>query len=293
MHSFLAVAETGSLSAAAARLGISQPTLGRHIRALEDHLRVELFSRHPKGLALTQAGADVLPGAQAMRAGMIQAARAAETAAGTVAGTVRITASVFMSHHVLPPILAELRRTDPAIRLVLHPDDASENLTFREADLAVRMYRPRQLDLVTRWLGDLDMGVFAARDYLARRGRPTRIADLFEHDVVGYDRSPLIRDAIAALGIAPESVRFVAASDNHATYWELVRAGCGIGFTQAHVGRADPQVEALEIADLAIPALPVWLAAQERVRHIPRVARVWTHLAQRLSAVVRAAGAER
>jgi len=274
IQSFLAVADSGSLSRAAEALGQSQPTLGRHIRALEATLGVDLFVRQARGLSLTATGTDLLPDAIEMRAALTRMATRAERDVGDATGTVRIACSVFAAHHVLPPVIAEIRQRAPGIALVLRPSDDSDNLTFREADIAVRMYRPRQLDLIAKHVSEIEMGCFAAKSYLQRKGRPLKVDDLFDHDLVGYDTSPLMLRAIAELGYALTEDDFAVRTDNQTAYWELVRAGCGVGFSQAHLGRADPLVEELHL-NIDIPTLPVWLAAHEMVRHIPRVARVW------------------
>lgn len=287
VQSFLAVAQTGSLSGAAEALGQSQPTIGRHIRTLETALEVELFQRHARGLRLTETGARLRPAAEAMREAMQRLALEAEAEAGQLEGTVRIACSVFAAHHILPPILADLREAEPAIALVLQPSDDSDNLTFREADIAVRMYRPRQLDLVTRHICDLEMGIFAAHRYVARRGVPQAIQDLMRHDIVGYDQSTLMLDAMAELGFKADINAFCVRTDNQTAYWELVRAGCGIGFTQTQVGRADPDVQEIRMPGFVVPALPVWLTAQETVRRIPRVDRIWTLLAEGLCTALR------
>ncbi|MEM9850453.1 MAG: LysR family transcriptional regulator, partial [Pseudomonadota bacterium] len=284
VQSFLAVAETGSLSKAATGLGQSQPTLGRHIRALEDSLGLQLFDRHRRGLRLTAAGLQLLPGAEAMRADAHRLSLAAETQSNQLSGTVRIACSIFAAHHVLPPVLAPVRLAAPGIALVVQPSDESENLTFREADIALRMYRPRQLDLVARHLGVVRMGVFAAQSYAARHPLPQTVAELLTHNMVGYDRSTLIIDAMSALGIEVTADNFAVRCDNQSAYWELVRAGLGIGFTQAHVGRADPEMVEIAPLDMDLPSLPIWLTSQEAVRHIPRVDRIWTLLSETLGA---------
>ena len=289
IQSYLAVAETGSLSAAAQATGQSQPTLGRHIRALETQLGVELFHRHARGLSLTPAGQDMLDPARRMRAGLRDLALRAEAQSGALRGEVRIAASVFVAHHLLPPILAGIARDAPDLSLILMPSDESENLAFREADIALRMYRPRQLDLVIRHLGEIEIGVFAARSYLDRAGRPGGVADLMGHALVGYDRNPLIRQGMAALGWQPQDARFALRTDSQSAYWELVRAGGGIGFCQRIVARADPLVEELALG-IEIAPLPVWLTAQDSVRRIPRVDHVWQALADGMTAALRMPG---
>ncbi|MEL7167003.1 MAG: LysR family transcriptional regulator [Pseudomonadota bacterium] len=283
VQSFLAVAETGSLSGAATALGQSQPTLGRHMRALEDALGLDLFERHRRGLRLTAAGQQLRPAAEQMRDAVHRLSTLADTQSQQLAGTVRIACSVFAAHHVLPAILEEVRIAEPGIALVMQPSDESENLTFREADIAVRMFRPRQQDLVTRYLGDVRLGIFASKSYAARHPLPHKTDELLAHDLVGYDRSSLIVDTMRALGIDVTPDDFAVRCDNQSAYWELVRAGAGIGFTQAHVGRADPGMVEIHPVDMELPTLPIWLTAHETVRHIPRVDRVWTLLVAALN----------
>ena len=277
LKAFLAVAEAGSLSAAARRLSQSQPTLGRQIKQLESALGLTLFERHTRGFALTEAGADLIAHARAMEAA---AAQITMTAAGrdvSLSGTVRIAASEVMARHILPSLIADLRRAEPEIQIELVPSDASENLLFREADLAVRMYRSPQLDIITKHVVDTPLGAFAARRYLEQRGTPQTLEDLLEHDIVGYDRDDRIIQAMRAMGWTATRDWFAVRCDDQNTYWELVRKGCGIGFTQLAIGSGDPLVEQV-LADLPLEPLPVWLAAPEAMRSTPRIRRVWDAL---------------
>lgn len=289
VQAFLAVAETGSLSAAARSLGASQPTLGRQIKMIEAQLGVDLFLRQARGLALSETGAALVAPAQAMREA---AGHIALTAAGRSArleGTVRITASVATSVYHLPPIIAAIRAAEPHIAIELVPSDATTNLLYREADIAVRMYRPTQLDLVTQHLGNLELSVFAAHSYLLRRGVPTSLAQIGQHDFVGYDRSSDILNGFLAAGIPITRAFFQTRCDDNVVYWQLVRAGCGIGFAQAGIGRADPLVQELPFGMMA-PHLEMWLTAHEAMRRTPRIRRVWDLLAERLRPLCRPQG---
>lgn len=281
---FLAVAETGSLSAAARRLNLSQPTLGRQVRTMEEALGTQLFERHARGLVLSPEGAALLPHAQSAREAMNALELASAGQAADLAGTVRITASVFISSFVLPRVLADIRRTEPQIALELVPSDSTENLRFRAADIALRMYRPTQLDVVTRHVTDLELGVFAAPAYLKRKGRPKTPEDLFEHDLIGYDSNDEILLAMRQFGWNATRDDFALRCDDQAAYWQLVRAGCGIGFSQRSVGRDDAAVEEIDLG-LDIPRLPLWLAAHEALYRTPRVRRVWSLLAYGLANV--------
>ncbi|WP_121061267.1 LysR family transcriptional regulator [Chachezhania antarctica] len=281
VRAFLAVAETGSLSAAARALRQSQPTLGRQVRALEDALGTQLFERHARGLRPSPEGEALLPHAQSMREAMQALHLTAAGQSQRLEGTVRIATSIFMAHFLMPAILADIRRAEPLIQLELAASDTSENLLFREADIAVRMYRPTHGGLVTRHVADLDLGIFAARSYLERRGRPIRAEDLRDHDLIGYDRSDLIVQAMNAHGFPVTREDFKLRCDNQSAYWQLVRAGCGVGFSQRGVALADPLVEELDLG-IELSPLPVWLTAPEAMRQTPRIRRIWDLLADAL-----------
>lgn len=275
---FIAVAETGSLSAAARRLGSSQPTLGRQIRQLETDLQQVLFRRQAKGLSLTDGGSKLLEPARRMQAAMNEIELTAEGQQTRVAGSVRITASDMVSLHVLPPVLAEIRAQHPGINIDLVSSDSTENLLFREADIAIRMYRPEQLELVAWHLGDIRLGIFAARSYLQRHGQPETAKDLLEHPLIGYDRNEEIIRGMQERGWNASRDWFAFRCDNHPVNWELVRAGCGIGFGQVGIARSDPGIVELEL-NLNLPSLPVWLATHQALRQTPRIALVWEALA--------------
>jgi DNA-binding transcriptional LysR family regulator len=278
IQAFLAVAEHGSLSAAARAADVSQPTLGRHIRQAEEALGLVLFRRVTRGLELTEAGLRLLPAARQMQHAAGQLSLAAAGSDEALAGDVRLTASMVISHFILPPILAGLRRDAPGIRIDLVPSDQTENLLFREADIALRMFRPTQLDVITKHIADMPIGMFAATSYLDRVGRPETLEDMLALDFLGYDHDDRIIRGLAMMDIAVTREFFVARCDDQAAFWHLVRAGCGIGPAPLAIGRNDPAVEPL-FPELPIPSLPIWLTAHEAMRHTPRLHRVWKALA--------------
>lgn len=277
-RSFLAVAETGSLSAAARRLALSQPTLGRHVAELETALSAKLFTRTARGLSPTEAALTLIPAATAMRQAAAQLSLLAAGHQESLKGTVRLTASRVVSHYLLPAMLTRLRQTEPGIEIELVPTDSTENLLFREADIALRMYRPTQNDVVTRHLTDLPMALYGARDYLDRHGRPETLQDLMRHDLVGLDRSDLMLRMVERLGLSRRREDFPVRCDDQVVYWNLVRAGCGLGAMQTLIADADPGMERIA-RFLPLPALPVWLTAPEALRQNPRIRRVMDHLA--------------
>ena len=282
IRSFLVVAETGSLSAAARVVGHSQPTLGRHIKATETALGTELFTRVSSGLRLTEAGITLLGPARQMSDAH---ARLTTLAAGRdkkLSGTVRITASVVVSHYLLPDIIAGLRLAEPEIAIELMPSDATENLLYREADIAIRMYRPTQLDVITRKVVEQPLALYSTPELLERTGHPKTLEDLGKMPFVGFDRSDLIIRNMHESGLKVDRDFFGVRCDDQAAYWQLVCAGCGIGAMQTAVGDAEPRVTKLGVQP-RMPDLTVWLAAHEAVYRTPRVKRVWDHLADKLT----------
>ena len=277
-RSFLAVAETGSLSQAARALKLSQPTLGRHIAEMETALGLTLFTRQPKGLTPTEAALDLLPHARAMREAAASLALAAAGRDAALNGTVRITASRVVANHLLPPMLADLRLKHPGIDIELVPTDTTESLHLREADIALRMYRPTQDNVVTRHLTNLPTALYAAHSQISRQGMPTNSTELLAMDFVGFDRSDLILRTMAGLGIRRSREDFGLRCDDQLVYWQLVRAGLGVGGMQCLVGDADPSVARIA-PFVQLPALPLWLTAPEALRQTPRIRAVLDHLA--------------
>lgn len=281
IRSFVAVAEEGSLSAAARRLSASQPTLGRHVAELEAALGVTLFRRGRRGYALTEAGAALCERARAVEDEVAAFRRIAAGSAKTVSGTVRITASDIVSAFVLPPILARFAASEPDIEVEVVASDAVQNLLRRDADIAIRMVEPRQLDLVARKVADLPLTACAATAYLASRGAPRTAEELRDHDLIGYDRETHLIDGFRALGIEVDRHRFRFRSDSQIVLWQAVRAGNGIGFAQRSLVARDPLVEAV-LPELPLPALPMWLAMHRDLRTSPRIRRVADLLTEEL-----------
>lgn len=277
-RSFAAVVAGGSLSAAARSLGISQPTVGRHIEALEASLNLPLFERTLTGLRANPAALRLYEPVRAAQAALAEAAILAEGAQSAPGGTVRLTASTMISNYVLPGLLGGIRLLHPSIQIESIPSDSAENLLMREADIAVRMFRPTQLELITRHLGDLPIVPIAHEDYLRRRGTPSTIDDLWGHDLIGFDRSDAIIAHAQNLGFPLRRENFVVRSDNQAHLWELVRAGLGIGFGQRHLVWHTPGLVELPI-DLKIPALPVWLTTHRELFTSHRIRVVYDALA--------------
>lgn len=284
LQSFVAVAQHGSLSGAARALGGSQPTMGRHVSALETELGVRLFERTAGGLELTPTGVELLEYARRMAEAANRLSLVAEGRSEAIAGTIRITASEIVATYILPDILTDLHQAEPEIEIELVASDRAENLLQREADIAVRMYRPTQTDVFTRKVGDLRIGMFAAHSYVERRGVPQSLEDFRSHDVVGYDRSDQTIQGFRAAGLEVDRRFFSFRCDNQVVCWRMVVAGYGIGFNQIQIGEAEPRVTRLHM-DAVLPSLPIWLTAHSELKTSLRVRRVFDFLAEHLRRV--------
>lgn len=285
-RSFAAVIAEGSLSGAARRLGLSQPTVGRHIETLEADLGLGLFERSLTGLKPNAAALRLYEPVKTAQAALAEAGIMAAGAQDDSSGTVRLTASTMISNYVLPEILARIRVTHPAIAIESVPSDSAENLLMREADIAVRMFRPTQLELVTRHLGDIPLKPVAHADYLARRGTPRSQAELWGHDILGFDRSDAIIAHARGLGFAVSREHFPVRSDDQTHLWELIKAGLGIGFAQVNLARRTPGMVVLPI-DVAIPPLPIWLTIHRELFTSHKIRAIYDAVADGLSAYIK------
>lgn len=280
LQSFLAVAETGSYSAAARASGSSQPTIGRHIEQLQAQLGAVLFQRAPSGYALTPIGLSLLEHARHMQETAAHITLLTEGRAEEVRGTVRVTASEIVATYILPHVFALLLTKEPDLQIELVATNSTENLSMREADIAVRMAQPNQQDLIARKIGDIDIGLFAAQSYLDRKGVPTRPEDIAQHVFLGYDTSDQIIQGMAHFGISAKRTDFAFRVDNQVTYLEAMKAGVGLGASQRRLALESGLVEILPA--LHIPPIPVWLAAHSELRTSARVRRVFDFLADHL-----------
>jgi DNA-binding transcriptional LysR family regulator len=283
MQSFAAVVDAGSLAAAARKTGGSQPTMSRHIAALEQALGVRLFDRTGTGLVLTATGVTLYEDAKLMGEAANRIALSAAGQSEAIAGTIRISASETMAAWVLPEILTRLHQLEPDVAIELVSSDQTDNLLMREADIAVRMFRPSQAELIARKVGKVKVGMFASRDYIAQHGTPESLTDLSQHVLISGDMSTEILDGFRAAGLNVTRDSFAFRCDSRLAQWQMVLAGFGIGFIQSDIGKRDPNVVAiLPAANLA--ELPIWLTSHAELRTSRRVRHVFDFLAEELSA---------
>jgi len=281
-RSFRAVLRTGSLSAAARSLGLTQPTLGRHIAELEARLGVALFTRAPDGLRPTATAAELGPEAEAMAATAASLLRLASGEAEGERGTVRLAASEMVGAEVLPPILGAFRAAHPGVTTELVLSNITEDLLRRQADIAVRMVRPTQGALVARRIGTTRVGLHAHRRYLDAHGTPSTMEALRDHATIGFDtETPAIR-ALLATGLGFTRDMFAFRTDSDLAALALVRAGNGIGVCQRGIARRDPHLVHVLPEGFALD-LDVWVVMHEDLRAVRRMRLMFDHLADHLA----------
>jgi DNA-binding transcriptional LysR family regulator len=264
VRAFLVTAQEGSFSAAGRALGMAQPTIGRQVAALEEELDVLLFERVGHGLALTPTGSDLVEHARAMGDA---ATRLSLTAAGqslSLEGTVCISASQITGIHDLPPIIATLRAKHPGIEVEIVATNDTSDLSRREADIAIRSFRPTQPDLFARKVKDGYARLYASKDYLAQLGHPTTPEQLSRGQFFGFDRGDTLIKGLNALGLSLTADNFPVITDNQLVQWELTKRGVGICIMMEEIGDAEPLVSRV-LPDLPPIVVPMWLTTHREL----------------------------
>lgn len=283
MRALLATVEAGSLSAAARRLGLTQPTLGRQVAALEADLGITIFERLGRKLVLTEAGQQLVTHLREMGEA---ANRVAMTAAGqsqSVEGSVRITAADIYAAYVLPPVLAKLRAAAPGIDVEVLAVNSISDLMRREADIAIRHVRPDQEGLIARRCPDRLGWIYGAPDYLDRIGRPRSPADLAGAELVGSSEGNAgLIEELRQRGIVLGPRNFRWSTQSGVSGWEWVRNGLCLGAMVDAVAEATGGVEAV-LPDMAPITVPVWLVTHRELHTSRRIRLVFDLLADHFS----------
>ena len=281
-RAFLAVLAGGSLSAASRDLRVMQPTVRRRIEELEREIGAALFVRSPTGLTPTPLALELRGPARAMAASAEAFARAASAEAGAPSGVVRVTASEVVGVEVLPPMLAAIRAVHPGLTIALGSDNRTQDLLHHEADIAIRMVRPRQEALVARWVGGIALGLFAHRRVVDAWGVPASLADLVRFPLIGFEtETPGVR-ALRARGLSLRAEDFVFRTDSDLGQLAAIRAGMGFGVCQVALARRDPDFVRV-LGDAFVHDLDTWVVMHEDQRAVRRVRLVFDALADQLS----------
>jgi|TARA_B110000008_G_scaffold85308_1_gene87107 DNA-binding transcriptional LysR family regulator len=280
-RAFLVTAEEGSLSAAARALGMAQPTLGRQVDGLEQELGIVLFERVGRGLQLTPGGLELLDHVRVMGDAAGRVSMNALGQSQTLEGRVCISASETYAAVLLPPIIAKLRIMEPDIHVEIVVSNQASDLRRREADIAIRNFRPTEPDLIAKKVGEADAVLYATPDYIEKIGNPTMPQDLRHAHFVNLDHAGMMIKALNKLGLGLTEENFPLLTESYLVMWELVRQGVAIGILDAHIGDADPIVRRV-LPDFQPFIFPIWLVSHRELTTSRRIRRVYDYLAEEL-----------
>lgn len=281
-RAFLVTAEEGSLSAAARALDMAQPTLGRQVTALEEELGVALFERVGRGLVLTPSGLELVDHVRAMGEAAQRMSLAASGQAQAIEGTVSISASEVDSAFRLPRIIASLRKIAPGIDIEIVASNTESDLRLRQADIAIRNYRPTQPNLVARKIREIEGCIYATPGYLESLGNPVTPEAVSRADFIGFNRSGEFIAAMGRFGLTLSQRNFRIVTESHLTQWTHVKHGLGIGVMAGDIGDREPLVTRV-LPNLEPLSIPVWLVAHREVHTSRRVRLVYDLMAKELT----------
>ena len=278
---FIAAAESGSLTAAAKQLGSNQPTVGRQIDALESALGVKLFQRSVKGLLLTEEGAFVFEQSQSMQSVADVIQRRMQGKDQNISGTVRVAMPEGLCLEVLTPMLPLFYNDYPNINLIMNVSSNTANLTRGEADIAVRLFRPREANLVAKNLGRMTLGLFASSDYLKTHGYPVSANELKKHRIITYgDQLSSLAENQWLVNNSASTLRILS-SDNTIARLKATAAGVGISIQPHLFCRMNPELVPV-LENTRLPDHEVWIAYHNDLRHLSRIRAVVNFISDNL-----------
>lgn len=280
-RAFCATADGGSLSAAARKLGLTQPTLSRQVAALEAGLGVALFERVGKRLVLTDTGLGLLEHARAMAEAADAMALQAAGKSQDVSGRVTISATDAFSAYVLPEIVERIRELAPQITLVVVATDSISDLRRREADIAIRHVRPTEPELISRLVLEMTASFYAAESWVARNGMLQSAADLCEVDLLGFEPVESFIEHLSRGGISVTADQFRIVSENAVVLWEMLRRGLGVGMMLREIADREPGLVRL-LPGLPGTPVPVWLVTHRELHTSRRVRLVFDAIVEGL-----------
>lgn len=282
VRAFLIAAEEGSFSAAARALNMAQPTLGRQIEALEQDLNVTLFERDGRGIVLTPSGVELLEYARQMGDAAGAFSLAAHGQSQAIEGRVSIAAAEMFAATTLPPIIAALREVEPHLEIELVVSNHASDLHRREADIALRYFRPTEPDLYARKILDVQAQLYASHDYLKRFDPPLASDNASDADFISLDPENTILQGLKAQGLQLTEANFPLQVDSYLVMWNLVKQGAGIGVMDTQIGDNEPSARRA-FSDFKPMSFSIWLVAHRELKTNRRVRRVFDFLAEKLT----------
>lgn len=279
---FLAMAEQGSLSGAARKLNVSQPTLSRRLTALEENIGSELFARTRSGLEMTALGEEIKNYARHMQDDVHAIERLITGHDSSLQGSVIISCTEAIGSLWLVEKMTGFREQYPGITVDIKVDNAVSDLLRREADIALRMFRPVQNDLICKRTVTMSYGYYAHKDYIAKNGEPKSMSDLknfdfiLPHDeILAYTSSEHRKKLVFPKGAAFRSNSLTALS-------AAVKAGYGVGAYSCLLASGDPDLVRL-FDDYVVFSSDLWLVSHAELRRSARIRATYDYLGDMLS----------
>ncbi len=267
---FLAIRREGTLRGASRRLGIDQATVGRRLAGLERALDAKLFLRGSDGLTLTEAGDRLVVAAERMERGADEIERQVLGSDARLQGSVRVTTTDTLGLGFVIPAMGRLRQKYPAISVALSTSTDILNLVRREADIAIRTVAPESPDLLARRMTSWPMGLYASRDYVARRGEPVFGSAFADHDLVLYQPHLTTDRHLTLVGEAITASRVVATATSSLMVRTMIGAGLGIGEVPVPLAERDRLVRIWPDRIRSEP-YDIWLVTHRDLRHTARI----------------------
>ncbi|NRA20919.1 MAG: LysR family transcriptional regulator [Oceanospirillaceae bacterium] len=270
VRAFIFVAEQGSLSAAARKMNISQPTLGRQIQQLEKSTGLNLFRRSTQGLEITAEGRELMSSAKQAMAGMEAFQRQVVGHSDQLVGDIRISVNEIFGVYMMPRVIAEFQCLHPQVQIEMVITNQTSSLSKRDADLALRMFKPTQPNLVARRLPDLQLGFFAHNRYLKKNGTPQSPKDFISHKIIGFDLGNQFLEGAEKMGWSMTAKHFSVRTDSLIAHLALLRAAAGIVSTHVGLIRNEPEITQI-MHDIKIPDLELWVVCHQDVQFNRRI----------------------
>ncbi|NVK72389.1 MAG: LysR family transcriptional regulator [Oceanospirillaceae bacterium] len=287
-RAFLVTAEEGSFSAAARSLGMTQPTLGRQVAALEAELGVTLFERVPHGLELTKTGLELVDHVRSMGKAASDLSISASGQSQQIDGSVSISVGELDAMVYLPKILSQLRQQEPGIEIDLIVTNNVSDLKSREADIAIRNFRPTQADFIARKLKDENVYLYATQTYLDRFKEPQKPSDLEGIEFISFsrtDHAEPFQKFLIEKGYPVNKKSFSIFTDNQLIQIELVKQHLGVGVFSEDYGDSIPELKRAFPSFGPVIQIPLWLVCHRELHTSLRVRRVFDlivdHIAQK------------
>lgn len=282
IRAFHATATTGSLSAAARQLGLTQPTLSRQVASLEATLGVALFERVGRKLVLSQVGAQMLERIAVMADAVDLVELAASGQVQEISGRVCIAATDTYSAYILPEMIERLRQEAPQITVEVVASNELSNLHRRDADIAIRHVAPDRSGLIGQHIRDTEAHFYASDGWLARNDAPSRVSDLTHAGLIALQDTARFSEYLQGIGVpvAPADFRLVANST--VTAWEMVKRGMGVAPMLREIADRTPGVTRL-LPDMPPIVVPIWLVTHVQMQSSPRIRLVQERLAEDLA----------